>query len=173
MNAKSRQISLVKITNKERVEILVTETVIMAPDQEGGESREIENTYPMNMGYKPHKDFMEALLCCRPFALDLGEFSREDRAQYTVHSLKISGNMELENSRVSFILNKYVKRTGKNIKIAPGEAVMYGDGDGYKDAAKMAKAVEKVIEEAWKYINGKNGEKQLCLAFNTAEEEPA
>lgn len=171
MNAKNKQISSIEITNKERVKIMITETVILAPEEADGESREIVNTFPINMGYKPHKEYMEALLSTRKYALDLGEFADENRTQYTVQSMKITGNMAMQNSRVSFVLNKFVKRTGKNIKIAVGECTMYGDE--YKDTTKMTKAVEKVLDETWKYINGKNGEGQICLSFASGEEEVA
>lgn len=169
MNAKTRQITSIEITAKEVVKIEVTETVMIAPEQEGGESREVENVYMIDGGYKPHKDLLEALLSCRKYALDLGEFSGEDRTQYTVAKVKIAGNMALQNSRVSFTLNKWVKRTGKAIKIEPGEVTMYGDE--YKDATKMSKQIEKLMDEVTQYINGKNGDNQLCLSFATEEAE--
>lgn len=172
MNAKTRQITKIKIDEKERVEIFVKETVIIAPDESSGASREVTNTYPIRAEYKPHKDFLEALLATRKFALDIAELTKEDKTKFVVNTIHIRGNMALQNSRVKFLLHLWAKRTGKNIPIQTGEVTMYGDE--YEKTAEMTKALDKLIDEAWKYIRGKNGEEiQLALTFQEEETEEA
>ena len=169
MNVKTQQISFIKINHKDQVEIIVSETVLIAPEKDGEASREVLNEYPVKCGYKPNKSFKDAFLSLRQYGLELGEFSSEDKTQYSVLSLEITGVMELQNSRAQITLSKWVKRTGKNIKIQPGEVMMYGDE--YKNADKMTKAIEKVMDEAWKYIRGENAEGiQLSMLFEETEE---
>jgi hypothetical protein len=115
---------------------------------------------------------LEALLACRKYALDIGEFNAENKTQYTVDSVEIKGRMDLQNSRVLFRLSKYVKRTSKMIPIDVGETIMYGDE--YKDSTNMSKAIEKLIDEVWKYIGGKSAEGiQLSMIFTEGEETEA
>lgn len=171
-SAKSRQIVGVRIDSKERVYINVRETTIIAPKEDETSSKQKKVTYPIKAEYKPHTDFLNAMLSLRKFALELAEFEKEDKTKFIVDSFKIKGDMDLQNSRIEFFLSKWIKRSSKEQKIPTGEVQMYGND--YIEATKMTKAVEKVIEEAWKYIRGKNGEEiQLSFAFEEEEKEAA
>lgn len=162
MHTSNKQITFVSIDHKERVHIIVGETVMISTEEEGAPAKEVFNQFPVLCQYKPHKDFMDALLSCRKYGLELIEMETESRTQFTVLSLKIKGNMAMQNARVEFTLSKYVKRSGKTLKLPCGEVTMYGDD--YKKTAEMTKAVEKVLDEASKYMGGKNGE-SIALPF--------
>lgn len=170
-HSKNRQIRSVKISAKEKVTIVVSETIIIAPEEESASSREITNIYTLEGEYKPHKDFMEAMLSTRKYALDISEFSEEGRTNFTVQEVNIKGDMSIQNARVEFTLSKWVKRTGKAITIKTGEVMLYGDE--YKETKKMGAAMDKLIEETWAYLDGKNSENlQLAFQFKeTAEAE--
>jgi hypothetical protein len=169
-SAKNKQIIGVRIDHKEKVYLRVRETIIIAPKEgDDGGSKERKVTYPVESELKPHRDFLDALLQCRKFALDLAEFEKEDKTKFIVEGFKIKGDMSLQNSRVEFVLVKHVKRTGKGIKFPTGEVTMYGND--YHDSTKMTKAIEKVQEEALKYMRGKNDEEiQLSISFEQEEE---
>lgn len=165
MDNKTHTLKKIKIDSKENVELIFEERVTVAPEGDEEASREIRNVYVATCQHKPHKDLLEAVLGLRKYALEICEFPSDapTRNQFTVASMVISGDMELQNSRVMFSLSKWIKSRGKTVNIATPQTMMFGDE--YAKAAEMTKQIEKVIQEAWLYLSGKNGEK-IQLAFN-------
>lgn len=172
ISAPEYQITGVEIDNKDIVTIAFQETFLVAPKDPEGESQERTNSYVMTSDFGPDKEFIDALLSLRKYGMMMTEFNDKDmplRNSMKVLGMKITGSIEKENARVSFVLGKYVKRTGKTIAINTGQSVLFktaDDGKSIDDVEQMLKGVKKVIDEAWLFIKGKNAVKaQISFRF--------
>lgn len=173
-SAPSLQVTKIKIDQKERVTIEADERIIVSPNGSDGEaSQERINKHRIVSEFAPDPDFMKKFQATKRFAIQLAEFNHKDIPlvnQMTIGEIRIAGEMEKENSRVEFVLMKWIKRTGKGTPIKTGQAVMYGE-KGKMDipqTVEMTAAIDAVIHEVWEYINGKNGagtKIQLAFAF--------
>lgn len=167
MTSKTRQLRKIAIDEAGNVHIVIEERVIIAPPEGEEESKEKILRYTVQGDYAPHNDLKDALLKCRKYALDLHEFPDDTkyRSSISVLAINISGDMDLQNSRVIFELGKYVKRAEKVVKIGKThQNTMYGTE--YEKEKEMTKAIEAVVAEVWEYLDGKNGENvQLSLQF--------
>jgi hypothetical protein len=167
----SIQITKIKINAKEIVTIEATERVIVAPKDNEEESQERFNRHSITSDFPPDPSFLKALQGMKRFAMSVAEFNRKDIPlvnQFTVESVRVKGEQEKENSRIEFTLLKWVKRTGKGMKMPTGQTVMYdaADKSAITDIADMTKAFDALCAEAWEYMNGKNGHKvQLRFPF--------
>jgi hypothetical protein len=165
----SIQITKVIIDNKDVVTIEADERVIVAPMGDEENSQERTNFHSVTSSFPPHEDFIKAFrLGLRRFAMSMAEFNKKDIPlvnQMTVGEMRIAGEQEKKNSRVEFVLMKWIKRTGKGVPIRTGQAVMYGqDGQEIPETQQMTEAIDLVIAEALKYMDGKNGH-NLQLRF--------
>jgi hypothetical protein len=168
------QITKIKISDKDIVTIEATETIDVHP---GGDaeapSQQHTNFHSITSSFPPSKEFLEAFQKLKRYAMPLVEFSRKDIPlvnSMTVGEMRIAGEQHLENSRVEFVLMKWVKRTGKGVPIRTGQAVMYGEKgkSDIPETVEMTKQIDAVIAEGWEYIGGKNGagaKIQLAFAF--------
>lgn len=145
---------------KKKSTIVYFEREVVNELKEGEEENTTWRTwYPIESEIPPHKDFLDALKALRKPALQLGEIVVEESTHvtYNVLTVKITGDMEMQQSRCEMVLGHKVKRTDKIIPIPTGEYVMYGDSD-FEGAAATTKKLEKLKEEAWAYcFDGKFG----------------
>lgn len=125
-------------------------------EEEGNEPSVIAIPHTIEGPYAPRKEFVDAMKKLRKFALERCEMEvnseTKDIADYTVLSIKISGDVTLRQSRVVMVVKKTVS-TGKEIKFTTPQTTMYGESD-FDNAPALAKAIEAIIEMAWNYIGG-------------------
>ena len=151
-----KQIRSISISPKGKVTVKI-DVVITHPLQPGQEDNDQTiRKLQVQSPDEPHSDFTNALKALRKPALELVEVEVErDRLNtYTVSGITIAGDMALHQSRVELTIAHQVKRTGKVVELETGEVTMYGESD-YPGMESMTKQIEKVIDEAWEYINGK------------------
>lgn len=166
----SLQIAKIKMApDANEVEIVIRQRVILAPSTGETESREKYVEWPAKTDFAPHDDLKAAMTNLRKFALDIIEMPTDEktRTAFDVICVDISGDMDLQTSRVKLCLGKYVKRTGKTVKINDVPQVAMYNTEDYADADKMTKAIENLIAECWLYLNGKNGEQFMFTLFFT------
>jgi hypothetical protein len=169
MSTKSRQLRKIKIDAKGNVEIKFEERVLIAPEGKEEDSREKTLMYSVEGDQQPHEDLRSAMTKLRKYALEICEFPDDaaTRNQFSITSVVISGSMDKQDSRVMFSMGKYVKRSNKVVNIATPQTMMYGEE--YAKAAEMTKQINEVVNEVWKYLDGKNADKvQLAFAFEKA-----
>lgn len=137
---------------------------VLSDSKNGTEEEEeqiISPEYTAKSPHAPHKDFLDAMKKLRKYALESSEMTVDSKEmpQWNVSEIKIAGDMDMQNSRVQFVMSKLVKRINKYIKVGPTPQVsMYPEKDDalrYHNAEAMTKEIEKVIDEAFKYLSGK------------------
>jgi hypothetical protein len=166
LSTKTRQLRKIKIDARGNVEIKFQERVIIAPENSAEDSKERSLNYIVEGNHAPHEDLTTAMTKLRKYALDICEFPDDPktRNQFSVISCVISGDMDMQNSRVMFSIGKYVKSRNKVVNIATPQTMMYGDE--YAKADEMTKQIENVINEVWLYLDGKNADKvQMSFTF--------
>jgi hypothetical protein len=82
--------------------------------------------------------------------------------QYTVCGFRITGDLVMKQSRVTLMLAKEVKRTGKTIIIPGAQCVMYGESE-YEKMHEVTPLIEKAIAEVEAYIAGKYADEIVQL----------
>lgn len=160
-----RALRSIVIDEKLNVKIKFVEDIIRE-NVDDGESLAIENEYQVKAKYKPHKDLTNSLRALLPFALEIAEMEVNAKRlkDYTVSGLKLSGDVMLQKARVVLIMSKLVRRTAKIVTIVTPQVTMYGESE-YDNMEKMTKQIEKVIKEAWEYIEGKYQEPDQLPLF--------
>lgn len=160
---RTTQINKITIDAKGNVRLTLTEIIIVPPKEADGESSQRTNRYVAECEHKPHEDFANALLGLRKYALEICEAPKEEsRTKYSITTVVISGDMAAENSRVMFSMSKKLK-TGKVLNMSTPQVMMYGEE--FANAKDMTKQIQKVIEEAFAYLGGKNAD-DLQLSFS-------
>lgn len=173
------QITEITITPKEEVTIGFDEHFIVSPDEGEESSQERTNHWAFTTDVPPSKELNDKFLSLRKYAMIMGEFNDKElplRNSFRVLTMKIVGQQDLENSRVEFVIQKFIKRTKKWMKMDPGQVVMYENNEDKKKASmtiekreEMVAAINEVIAEAWAYIEGKNAIRhQLSFRFSKA-----
>lgn len=141
-----------------------TEKLLGNGTEEDGEDEsekvDANHEYTVKGKHRPHKDFVDSMKSLRKFALELYEVEIESTkiASWNVFEIAIAGDVFLKKSRATFILAHLIKATGKYAETKLSQVTMYpekDETDRYHNAEKMSKAIEKCIEEAFKYLNGK------------------
>ena len=130
-------------------------------DLEETPARVINHT--IDAPYRPHKDFVSAMKGLKKHAIAICEMP--GMSDFDVVKVSIDGDILLKQSRVVMTVSKHVKSTDKEIKFKTPQVTMYGESE-YSGAEAMSKVINEVIDEAWKYIDGKYSEeegKQLPL----------
>src|SRR5688572_2527787 len=76
------------------------------------EDDEVDKIIKTNI--RPHKDFVDVMKKLRKLALDIISIKADAKevGEYFVTELKIAGNMELHQSRVSMKVSRHVDKTG-------------------------------------------------------------
>ncbi len=172
MSTKTRHLRRIKLDTKSNVEIIFEERVIIAPGEKEEDSREKGGLYIFKGDQKPHDDLVQAMTKLRKFALESVEMPEDTklRNQFSVVMVDIAGDMDLQNSRVKFLLSKYVKRSNANVTFGPLPQIkMYGDE--FHQAKEMTKGIEELAVEVWAYMEGKNADK-VKLAFSKSPISP-
>jgi hypothetical protein len=113
--------------------------------------------------YLPSKDLVDAFKNLRRLGLEANEIevSTKDITNWMVYKVKISGDMDLKKSRVLMTLGHKIDWCNGIKKMPTPQITMYPGKDEtgrFFNAEKLAIAVEKLVEEAWEYLNGKTGE---------------
>lgn len=109
-------------------------------------------SHTVDAPYRPHKDFIEAIRGLKKHVLAICEMP--GLSDFSVCKLNIDGDVLLRQSRVVMTVSKHVKSTDKEIKFKTPQVTMYGESE-YAGAEAMSKVINEVIDEAWKYIDGK------------------
>lgn len=153
-----KQLRKIKISDDgESVEIDFVELVMV---EENGESVTKAIPHKVKGPFRPHKDLLDSMKKLRKHAFNLIDLEVDSKyiSNYTVSSLKISGDYLLKQSRVVMMLTKETK-SGKNVPIGPlPQVTMYPSAEEkvkYFDAEAMTEIIEDIIEEIWSYLRGK------------------
>jgi len=157
------------------------ETVIrdIPEGQEGAENIVSVRYFESECTERPHKDLSDAIKKLRRHGMAILGIELHDEARtikaWTVTQIKISGDMVLEQSRVSMKLALKVESTGKVSEIDVPQVAMYPKEEAgkYHDIQKLTVIIEDIVEEVWSYLfegkfeTGTNG--QLALFPNHRE----
>ncbi len=172
-----RRLEYVSFDKDEKVKIrLFEENHIASEEKEGsdevGDDETDVDDHAVGSKRKPHKDFTDCFKKLRRLALaacDIGVEPKEITDSWNVVAIKISGNIDMQTSRVVMTLQKFVKRTGKYIKFNTPQITMYPEKDDtqrFHDVEKMTPIIEDLQEECWAYIDGiKTGEDKKKAAI--------
>lgn len=154
-----------KFTNSNNTEVSEEES---DEEQEDKGSNDIVNDHKITGRFAPHDDFLDAMTSLRKFALELVEIDVTDRTRpsWSVNDIKIDGDHLMKQSRLTMNLVHFVKRTEKHIKVGPvSQVTLYPEADSpdaYHQASALAKAIDKVLNEAVLYLNGKYAEDKFA-----------
>jgi hypothetical protein len=158
-----RQVRNFEITTSGKVKIGFVELISQAPDELEEESTMMDNGYSIISKHKPHKDLLDAMKMLRKPAMNIIEMEiPANLNQYTVCGFRITGDLVMKQSRVTLMLAKEVKRTGKTIIIPGAQCVMYGESE-YEKMHEVTPLIEKAIAEVEAYIAGKYADEIVQL----------
>lgn len=158
--ATDKQFKSVKITpDLNKVQVKFIEKIIMEPLPGQDDSQEYHIPHQCTPPFRPHKDLIESLKKLRRPALDfiginLADVSK-DVKEFTVLSIKIAGNMDLKQSRVTIILAKKVDKLDELVEFPIPQIIMYPNEEEkvtYWNSDKIAPIVEDIVEEVWSYL---------------------
>ncbi len=165
----SRILKGVKTTAKGKIVISYVKRITW-PLKEGEEQNKIDNVLLNGkLPFKPHKEFYSAMKKLTKHALELLEIYPDEAkggtTEYAALGLIVKGELDDETARVNIILGKHVKRTDKNVNIQTGEVALYDKGEeggsSYEDVDALARAVEKLSEAVFEYMDGKAAEEEI------------
>jgi hypothetical protein len=138
----------------------------MPPPKGGDESYKRRSGYPIWSTFQPHIDFEQAMRGLLTYALEALEMDLSgSKIDYTVCGLDISGDLFMNQARVTMTIAKRVNRSEKIVKFAKTPEITLSDGSKYPQWKDLQKAVEKVIAEAWEYLKGKHRDDHTPLTF--------
>ncbi len=158
-----KHIKEIRISNTEEIFIRWGKVATVEADEDEGEEESTTHkqiTYTVDAPHKPHKDFTSCFKKLTKYAMELVEISDENMKDYCVTSVKIDGDMLMKKSRVTMVIGKAVRRTGKIVKINTAQVTMYGESN-YENHGRMSTAVEELVAAAIDYMNGKCGEEEV------------
>lgn len=131
------------------------------------------DNYSVTFHDNPLKSFYTALDALNPHVCELCEFSAKDAEK--ISSTGITVASDGENSKAVIVARKRIKKGKRIFNIATPILSMYPDEENktteHMDEAQ-AKAIEKVISEAIKYINGDRAQGQIKFEEEKPEPKP-
>jgi hypothetical protein len=140
-----------------------------------------KDKYGSQTTHPPHDDFKNAVNALTQHGLDYMEMNiaKHDLDQYCVSGVQIQGDITLNKAQVKLILNKVVHRAEAVVAWTTPQ-IMLNEKSKYLYWKDLKQKIEKVIEEAWAYVGGKqmveNGTPlafQLEMFKEKEQEEPA
>lgn len=169
-NSIERRIKTITIKpDLSKVVITFVNLVDAEPREGEEESTVIDTTYTARSKHRPHQDFVNAMKKLLPHALASGEINLADKTpakNYSVNSISIDGDILMDQARVTMTILHTVERTGKVMQLGPVPQVTLSDESDYKEWQALQKLVNKVIDEAWKYLKDKHEGDRIQLAFS-------
>lgn len=149
----------IEFTNAGKVKLNIVEIVTVPPKDPTGDSTIKHRKHTSTFTEQAHEDFGNSMRvmrkhCMNIYGMDVPEPKK--LADYTVVGLSVNGDILLKQARVTLTLGKRSKITSKLMKTKLSEVTLYGQSE-YDEADKLAPMVEKALEEATAYLNGKFG----------------
>jgi len=126
----------------------------------------ISSNFKCRSNAKPHKDLFNAFQKLKKHAANICELSvfnndKKSEAANVVTSVRLME--DIDSSRVMISMNKYIK-SGKCYSVTT-PLIDLGK-DEYEHMNELTSDIEKLKEEAEKFVKGKNGNQQIELDFH-------
>lgn len=141
--------------------------VEVAPFGNETDSKKKKTKYGAETEHCPHIDFVNAMNKLVDHGLAAVEIEPipENRKEFIILGIKLSGDVDLNKARVSIIMAKRVFRSDELYVMKPTpELAMNSDG-AYMGWKELLKDVKVVLVEATAFMNGKHFSDNVPLAF--------
>ena len=127
-----------------------------AQDEENDD--EVDKIIKTNI--RPHKDFVDVMKKLRKLALDIISIKADAKeiGEYFVTELKIAGNMELHQSRVSMKVSRHIAKSGVKYALPIPQTEMFPEKENkkaYHKHEELATLVYEACKQAMLFIGGK------------------
>lgn len=134
---------------------------------ETDDSRILNSFHTVDSEIRPHEDFSKAFQDLKVHGIRVCELTvfMEKMDQKILDKHKVTTLTFSENDEATQVVISLNKEIGNGKVFSVSTPLINLYEDEYYGQEQMAEDVDKVIMEAMKYIEGKNGEKQLEIRF--------
>lgn len=173
----TRILKQVKTTAKGRVIVHYTKRITW-PLKDGEEQNRYDDI-PVSgkLPFKMHKDFKAAMRKFNKHALALNgiDVTEENKKEWSVMGIKISGDLDMQNARLEMVLGKKVERTGKIANMPVSDITLYDNsenedgGSKYEEIEALARITEAFAVEVFAYVDGKSDDEEIMTLTNNGQ----